>query len=175
MSNIFEKLKKSPEQRLTLTALADATGMDRKTIKKRLVDAGLYPPDLYPKEQVIEAIKPAVDEFASIEKKLKAKILYENWRKLKRLNDVEEQKLIEIVEVQKYVNEFASRLKMLLQNKLINEYPAAVAGLNVAEAREFGRILYEEIFDEIQRWTEKTNVAGDNTASIPDTQTPKDL
>lgn len=64
---------------------------------------------------------------------------------------------------------------MLLQNKLINEYPAAVAGLNVAEAREFGRILYEEIFDEIQRWTEKTNVAGDNTASIPDTQTPKDL
>lgn len=158
MSEIItiDKIRDGTIKKLSLNALSEATGIDKKIIKKRLVEAGLYPPDQYPRDEVIEAIKPLTDARSSsgIIEKLKAKIYYENWRKLKLANDKQQGKLIERAEVNELTALMAGKIKSYLESKLIQEYPTIVAGLNVIEAREYGRKLFEEICQEIQSWAD---------------------
>lgn len=140
--------------KLSLNALSEATGIDKKTIKKRLIEAGLYPPDQYPPQKVIEAINPQTIENLTRLEKFKLAILRENWRKLKIANDRQEGLLIEKSKVYEQTSYMAEKIKNLLENKLVNEYPTIVAGLDVPDIRIYGRKLFEEICYEIQSWSD---------------------
>lgn len=81
---------------------------------------------------------------------LKEKELYERWRKLKIANDKTEGRLIERNRVAETVQRLGAKVQELLLQKLCNEYPAAVAGLDVAQARVYGNRLRESILKEFQ-------------------------
>lgn len=133
----------------TVHALANETGMDRRTIRKRLVDAGLYPPEKHPADKVLAAIRPPGD---SDKASIRERKTFEEWRKLKIRNDREEAVLIPRVQVAETVRLLAAKMGALLDAKLENEYPAAVAGLDIPGARIYGKKLNDSIRAEIQSW-----------------------
>jgi hypothetical protein len=133
----------------TVHALANETGMDRRTIRKRLVDAGLYPPQKHPVAKVLAAIRPPGD---SDKASIRERKTFEEWRKLKIRNDREEAELIPRVKVAETVRLLAAKMIALHDAKLENEYPAAVAGLDIPGARIYGKKLNDSIRAEIQSW-----------------------
>lgn len=74
---------------------------------------------------------------------LKEQKLKEEVRKLRRLNDIQEGKLVAKSDVAKDIVRVLSRVCPFLEAKLVNEYPSAVAGLDVPQARVYGRRLFD--------------------------------
>jgi len=76
--------------------------------------------------------------------------LAEEVRKLRLKNDRDEGKLIPIEAVKHCVSRVLSRVDQILEAKLSNEYPAAVAGLDVPQSRIYGKRLGDQIRTEFQ-------------------------
>lgn len=132
--------------------LANETGLDRETVKRRLVAAGLWPPENHSRAKLIDALRPATGDKEG--DSIKEKKTFEEWRKLKIANDAKEGALIPRSVVAESVRKLAGQFTKLLDAKLENEYPAAVAGLDVPGARAFGKRLNDEIRAEVQRWAD---------------------
>lgn len=137
--------------RLTVHALAHETGMDRRTIRKRLVDAGLYPPDKHSRAKLLAALRPPSGDKDG--DSIKEKKTFEEWRKLKLANDLKESALIPRALVAETVRKLAAKFTALMDSKLEQEYPATVAGLDVPAARIYGKKLNDQIRAEVQAWS----------------------
>lgn len=69
----------------------------------------------------------------------------EQHRKLKRENDIADGLLIKKADVVAALRPAGEAIKLELRQKLENEYPLAVAGLDVPQARIYGRRLGDSI------------------------------
>lgn len=139
-------------RKLSVHALAVETGLNERTVRKRLVDAGLFPPDKYPLAKVLDAIRPVSGDKDG--DTIKERKTFEEWRKLKIANDAKESALIPRAVVAECVRKLAAKFTALLDSKLENEYPAIVAGLDVPAARIYGKKLNDQIRAEVQSWAE---------------------
>lgn len=139
-------------RKLSVHALAVETGLNERTVRKRLVDAGLFPPDMHPRAKVIEALRPASGDKDG--DTIKERKTFEEWRKLKIANDAKEGALIPRAVVAECVRKLAAKFTTLLDSKLENEYPASVAGLDVPAARIYGKKLNDQIRADVQSWAE---------------------
>jgi hypothetical protein len=84
--------------------------------------------------------------------------LHEEHRKLRIGNDAKERKLVSRDAVLATFTAFARDARALLDQKLQNEYPAAVAGLDVAQARVFGKNLNDAICAAIRQLIEQWRI-----------------
>ena len=135
---------------LTVNGLADSLGQDRRTIRKRLVEAGLFPPEKHPTEKVFSALKPA-DSGGSIKDRLQ----FEQWRKLKLANDVKEGKLQDAQKLGQWIGSILGASREILEQKLINEYPALVENLDAPQIRIRSKKLFDDILDHLRPLGEK--------------------
>lgn len=147
--SVKTKAKKS----LTISGIADETGMDRRTIKRRLIEAGKYPPDGHSAAELLEAVKPSVST-TKAGAGTKEDEQYEKWRKLRIKNDKDEGKLVPMDFIEQAVSAILARVDQILEQKLCNEYPSAVAGLDVPQARVYGKRLGDSIREEINKLKE---------------------
>ena len=139
-------------QRQTVHALAVETGFDPRTIRKRLVDAGLYPPAQHPRVQVLEAIRPAAsdhDKGALERRRLKAQC-----EKLEHALAIERGDYIKTETVEGMLSELGATIMALLRQKLENEWPISCAGLESAQVRVRGKALVDDIAVRLQRAVE---------------------
>jgi len=81
----------------------------------------------------------------------KQAIADEDHRKRKRENDVADKLLVKKTDVVSEFRKIAEPIKLLLRQKLENEYPLAVAGLDVPQARIYGKRLEDDILAEFQK------------------------
>jgi len=143
---------------LSVYSLATETGIDQRTIRKRLVDAGLYPPENHPKAAVLDAIKPPSGDKDG--DSIKERKTFEEWRKLKLANDENEALLIPRALVAETVFKLGPRISAVLEARLVNQYPTETPGLDVIGMREYGRKLAAQILTEFQSfadvWQPKT-------------------
>lgn len=70
---------------------------------------------------------------------------YEQWRKLKIENDVKEGRLVPLETILPDFQQWIAEAIQILRQELENNYPQAVAGLDVAQARVYGRRLVDQI------------------------------
>lgn len=147
----FMKQSKHPPRKITINGLALETGLDRRTIKKRLTDAGIFEPDRHTSETILAALRPSARDARSRE--LKERKTTEELRKLKIANDAKEAALISKAEVADIASRLTEKFGRLLHKKLVIEYPATVAGLDVAGARIYGKKLNDQIRAEVQGWS----------------------
>lgn len=75
--------------------------------------------------------------------------LIEQIRDLRRINDEADKKLVSAAEVVASWSAQYAFIKKTLIQKLENEYPTAVAGLDVPQARIYGKRLVDEILGQI--------------------------
>lgn len=69
----------------------------------------------------------------------------EEIRKLKIRNDKDAGKLIARVEVAAAIRRALASVAGIIEAKIVGEWPSAVAGLDPAQARVYGRRLYDEV------------------------------
>lgn len=144
---------KEPKERVSIHSLALQFGLDRFTVRKRLVQAGLMPPDKFPMDKLIESMKPERKAGTFKDKKE-----YEDWRKVKLQNDFKECKLVLVERVIARDSKLIAAVRGLLSQKLLNEYPSQVAGQDAAHAREYGKKLEDQLLAEFSRFAETWKV-----------------
>lgn len=142
--------KGAKRKRVSVFSLSAELGLDQRTVRKRLVDASLFPPENHPLAAVLAAIKPPAGDKEG--DSIKERKTFEEWRKLKLANDVKEGVLIPRSLVAETVRRLAAKFGELLTAKLEQEYPATVAGLDVPSARIYGKKLNDQIRAEVQSW-----------------------
>lgn len=82
---------------------------------------------------------------------LKDQKLYQEVRKLKRLNDVAEGRLDDVNAFVAAMDRILPSVKAILYQRLENEFPQAVAGLDVPGARTVGKRLADQIISELSK------------------------
>lgn len=140
------------KKRNSIIGLSEELGLHRHTIKKLLVEAGLFPPHKFNRADIIVALQPKSGDKDG--DTIKEKKTFEEWRKLKLANDVKEGALIPRAVVAETVRKLAAKFAALLDAKLEQEYPATVAGLDVPAARIYGKKLNDQIRAEVRTWAE---------------------
>ncbi len=139
-------------QRLTVYSLATETGFDQRTIRKRLVDAGLYPPDKHPRAAVLKAIRPTArdrDEPALERRRLRAQC-----EKLEHALAVERADYIKTDTVCALLTELGTNVVATLRQKLENEYPIAAAGLEPAQLHVLGKRFLDDTCERMRKHVE---------------------
>jgi len=142
---LFMPTRQPNDPPLTINRLAEETGQDRRTIRKRLVDAGLFPPDKHPREKVIAAVKPVQGA-----QSIKEKIQLETWRKLKIANDVKEGRLQSADKEAEWLGSVLSGAREVLEQKLVNELPALVENLDAPQIRVRAKKLFDDVLLKLQ-------------------------
>ena len=153
----MQSKKTSPHpQKLNLSELARKTGRDRKTIREHLVRAGLKP-DRSGRWSLADAL-PVLEQIGKgKDSPLRDQKLSEEIRKLRIANDAKEGRLVLRATVASDLLTVCSAQRRLLEQKLVNEYPSAVAGMDVAQARVFGRRLVADVCTEMQKLADAWN------------------
>jgi hypothetical protein len=144
---------KSPESYDTMKQAAAGMGLNLSTLKKAKAagcsafrGSRVYRKELeaWLKEHKDEIVTTASKEDVQIEK------LLEEVRKLRIANDLKEKELVRRSLVIEAHAKMAEQVRKLLEQKLENEYPGLVAGLDVAQARVFGKRLHDQIVSEFK-------------------------
>lgn len=139
---LIDGLKPEPKDtRITVEALASKTGIDRRTIKKRLIEAALYPPNKFPAAKVLDAIRPPPPTATS---SIREKKTHEEWRKLKLANDAKEKTLTDTAWICERIQTAIGRWRGIVQQKFVNEGPERMAMQDLASVREIMRALTDE-------------------------------
>ena len=136
-----EPAKRGRPVTLTVNALSRKTGIDRRTVHKRLVAAGLYPPEQFESAKVLEAIRPPPVTAASGTKEKKT---HEEWRKLKIANDAKDATLTDTAWICERIQTAVGKWRGVVQQKFVNEAPERVAMQDVAGVREILRKIADE-------------------------------
>jgi len=136
----------------TASAIATATGRDRRLVA-RIVKA--LPPErvegghrFYDSAKVRAILATIGDRTLPAEKR--AKLLDEQIRKLQLANDAKQGALVPRAEVERAIIATATEVRAILRQRLENEYPGQVAGLDVPQARIYGKRLVDEVMVAIQ-------------------------
>jgi hypothetical protein len=136
-------MKPKPTEFYSVNALSKMTGRDRRTLDKVLVNvkpAGKRAgKPVYRLDEVNAAMRAVPN------KTLREEKLAEEIRKLKQYNDREAGLLIEDEATAKWLYGIAKRCSQVLWQKLVNEMPAAVAGMDEAAARGYAKKVYNAV------------------------------
>jgi signal recognition particle GTPase len=129
-------------QGYSVNALSKLLGRDRRTIDKALV--GIPPTRIEGKTKfyLLEEVEQAIRERNV---KLKDDKLTEEIRKLRMANDEKDKKLILKSKVKESLRRCLTPAAAILEQRLVNEYPTGVAGLDVPQARIYGKRLCDEL------------------------------
>jgi hypothetical protein len=82
---------------------------------------------------------------------LKDQKLNEEIRKLKIANDKADKLVVSKSAGKTCINACVEKIRHFLEQKLENEYPSAVAGMDVPQARVYGRRVHDQIVLELQK------------------------
>ena len=82
---------------------------------------------------------------------LKDQKLNEEIRKLRNINDKAEKLVVSKSAGKTVIQACVERIRPFLEQKLENEYPSAVAGMDVPQARVYGRRIHDQIVIELQK------------------------
>ena len=145
---------KSKETRTfaSIAAAAASLGVSDSILKqaKRLGCAAFHASGRVDGATVVKFIAEHGKEIAGGGIALRDQKLSEEIRKLRVKNDRDEGKLILVDSVKACVSRVLARVDQILEQKLSNEYPAAVAGLDVPQSRIYGKRLGDQIRVEFQ-------------------------
>lgn len=81
-------------------------------------------------------------------RELRNTLVEEQTRKLKLANDLKAGKVVAVAQIANGFLKVSTSVKKILRQRLENEYPTFCAGLQVAEARVYGKRLADEIIKE---------------------------
>lgn len=124
--------KKDPDL-MTVNALAEKAGVDRRTVRKRLVEAGRDPKQKHRLAEVVNIIAPPKPEDNA---PIREKKVFEEWRKLKLQNDEKESQMVSRAWVAEALRKYVSECCDVLDNTLVNEaVPLIVPPEDVPAAR----------------------------------------
>lgn len=143
-----------PNGEYSVNMLSRLLGKDRRTIDKALV--GIVPERVEGKTKFyrLAEVEQALRERNG---KLKDEKLMEEIRKLRMANDLQEKLLVTRAKVQESLRRSLTPAVAILEQRLVNEYPTGVAGLDVPQARIYGKRLCDELMNFIQsletEWT----------------------
>jgi hypothetical protein len=138
-----EQSKRSAADGYSVNALAKVLGRDRATITRAV--AGLVPCRTVGKVKffllldVENALRDKPNQTLRNEK------LIEEIRKLRVANDLVEGKLVQRSTIQESLRRCLTPAATILEQRLVNEYPTGVAGLDVPQARIYGKRLCDEL------------------------------
>lgn len=132
---------------VTVNGLSEATNIDRRTIKRRLKLAGVNPNQdgSFDASVAMAAIQPPAPTDASSTKEKKT---FEEWRKLKIVNDKREGLLVERALVKQSIAKFNSRIDALCSQKE-NEWPSLLAGLEPPAIRAYLKRGFDQVRAEV--------------------------
>lgn len=138
-----------PRADYSVNALSALLGRDRRTIDKAVV--GVEPTRVQGKTKYyrLADVENAFKQKNS--SKLKDKKTEEEIRKLRIANDKEDDLLILKTKVADSLRRCLGPATSTLEQRLVNEYPTAVAGLDVPQARIYGKRLYDELLVHLQQ------------------------
>lgn len=91
------------------------------------------------------------EELKSAPLSLKDQKLNEEIRKLKISNDTKSKLVVLKSSVKGATSACIDRIRTFLEQKLENEYPSAVVGMEVPQARVYGRRVNDQILSELQK------------------------
>jgi hypothetical protein len=147
----------------TKDALAERLDISRPTLDKYLSLSGA-PKKIPGKGYDWEAVLKFVGEHAESDavsakssediKSLKAKEIALRCERMRFGIDREKKKFVPRVDVAASIRRCLGPMASILEQKLANEYPSAVAGLDVPQARVYGKRVCDEIlkcFEEFER------------------------
>ena len=134
----------------TINGLSDETGVDRRTIKKRLANTEPRRVDNGQKYYALEDLEAATAQ-AKEDSPLRDQKLREEVRKLKIANDAKESVLVKRADVAAAIRRALALVATISESKLVNEFPIAVSGLDVPQARIYGRRLHDSLMAECQK------------------------
>ena len=123
----------------TLNNLLNRVEPDRRIGKSRFWD--------------LKRVTPLLQSFdeRSVATPVKTRKVEEEVRRLCLQNDYKAGILVKRSDVCESLSRIMGRLRATLEQKLLNEYPSAVAGLEPEQARVYGRRLFDEIVAEFKR------------------------
>lgn len=148
-------------------ALAKKLDISRPTLDKYLSLPGApskIPGKGYNLESILEFVERNADSEAVAVKSsndlkgLKAKEIALRCERMRFGIDKEKKKFVPRVEVAASIRRCLGPVAGILEQKLANEYPSAVAGLDVPQARVYGKRVCDEVlkcFEELEREWEK--------------------
>lgn len=137
------KKTNSPPQAYSVNALSKLTGRDRRTLDKLLVNVPAVRVEGKTKLYALDSVQAALA--AKPDKSLRDEKLTEEVRKLRIRNDRDDGKLIPVEDVKRREASILAKVDSIIEQKLSNEYPSAVAGLDVPQARVYGKRLGDQI------------------------------
>ena len=140
--------KPKQQQGFSVNAIALKLKRDRATITR--ATSGLAPIRREGTVSFFELADVEAALSAKSDKTLKDEKLSEEIRKLRLKNDRDEGKMVERFKVCESIARCLSPIRDILTAKLVNEWPSAVAGLEPASARIFGRRLREDVLKQFE-------------------------
>jgi hypothetical protein len=146
----------TPAGDYSVNALSKLTGKDRRTLDKLLV--GVSPTRTEGKTKFYRLVDVEAKLQEEPSKSLKDEKTIEEIRKLRMANDLAAKLLTVKAKVCESMRRCLSPMAITLEQRLVNEYPTAVAGLDVPQARIYGKRLCDELMVFLQafekEWTE---------------------
>jgi hypothetical protein len=134
----------------TVNGLSEQTGVDRRTIKKRLRDVAPRKTDggnkLYALEDLTAATEQTTDSDSLKEQKLKEEV-----RKLKLANDIKERLLVPRQEQAAAIRRAGAGIVPIGEAKFVNEAPVAGSMLEVPQLRIVLRRYWDSFLEECQK------------------------
>lgn len=132
----------------SVNALSKLLGYDRRTIDKALT--GIEPTRTEGKTRFYRIADVENTIRAKKSDKLRDQKLLQEIRKLRIANDKEEGIVVEKARVKDSIQRCFSPMVATIEQRLTNEYPTAVAGLDVPQVRIYGRRLADELIAFLQ-------------------------
>ncbi|HEV8542771.1 MAG TPA: hypothetical protein VGR78_10305 [Verrucomicrobiae bacterium] len=132
----------------SVNALSKLLGYDRRTIDKAIV--GIEPTRVEGKTRFyrISDVENAIR--AKKSDKLRDQKLLQEIRKLRIANDKDEGLVVAKAKVKDSIQRCFSPMVATIEHRLTNEYPTAVAGCDVPQARIYGKRLADELIAFLQ-------------------------
>jgi len=132
----------------SVNALSKLTGRDRRTLDKALMGVAPTRVEGRTKFYRLEDVEAALRKPGS---SLKDQKTIEEIRKLKLDNDEKAALLVTKASVKASLRRSLAPAVAILEQRLVNEYPTAVAGLDVPQARIYGKRLCDELLGFLQQ------------------------
>ncbi|MBN2507768.1 MAG: hypothetical protein JXQ71_13855 [Verrucomicrobia bacterium] len=128
---------------LTLNRASQAFNVERRTLERRLNAAGIGPRTSYTLEQIAKAMTG--DYIAA-----RTRVAQATATRIETENRRRSSELLEGSAVVAFLGELATRQKAILRQRLENEAPMAMAGVDTGSARVIAKRIVDEICREME-------------------------
>jgi phage terminase Nu1 subunit (DNA packaging protein) len=144
--------KDSAPHLMTQCQIAEVLGHDRRTVAKVLRMIPVKKTSGGRRFYDVEKAKALLAKVGGrgIPADKRGKLLDEQIRKLQLANDLKAKLLVPKAEVTAAMTATATRVAAILRQRLENEYPMQVAGLDAPQARVYGKRVVDEVLREVQ-------------------------